>query len=164
MKKINEGIWEDILEYNDHYYIISKYTNVCILPYIIENGILSKIGVVNDINILRNVEMPTLFTGTKNSDDESDLFCANRLLFENTNINITAAEKWMFLGDLYSNKLSDSSIKLYCVDVSDNTDEFIKNKTPFYFIDVEQSTSSDDMLLLSGYLRLFNLFFKSKIG
>ncbi|MEG1363927.1 MAG: hypothetical protein RSC92_05810, partial [Clostridia bacterium] len=142
----------------------NKYTNICILPYVIENNILSKIGVINDFNFVRNKNIPTLLTGIKNSDNISDMDSANDLLIKYSNININNATNWMFLGDLFSNKLSDSSIKLYCVDVSDKLDEFIKNKSNFYFINVEESILSDDMLLLSGYLRLFNLFYAQHIN
>lgn len=80
-KIVNSGDFEEVVEINDHYYLISKKDRIGVVPYTISaQGIIDKIGIVNDINILKNKNEFTILYDYINVDDFSDLNGANRIL------------------------------------------------------------------------------------
>jgi len=169
-KVILEGTYEDVIEIDDHYFLISKKHQVTVLPYTIDaKGLLDKIGVVKDYNYVFEEYDYTLLNGYITQDDGTNLVAANRVLFEAIGINITNADDWMYLGGLYNNLTSDSAIDLYCVDVTDKqiqeTEEVETNITKIRFKMVDSATviTSDDTLLLASYLRLFNYFYVNSL-
>lgn len=166
-KIVNSGQFEDVLEINDHYYIISKKDRIGVIPYTIStNGIIDKIGIVNDFNILKRKTEYTILYDYVNTDDISDLNGANRILKMYTNVNIKDASKWMYLGNLFYSIATDSPIKLYCVDISniDFNNIKINNKKDFQLIDVENIIASEDAILIAGYTRIFNMFYVQTIN
>ena len=169
-KVILEGKFENVLEINEHYYLLSKKHRIAVLPYTIDaKGLLDKIGVVKDYNYLFEEYDYTLMNGYINQDDGTNLVAANRVLFNVINLNILNANDWMYLGGLYNNLTSDSTIDLYCVNLTDKkvieTEEVEQNKQKLKFkmIDSSQVITSDDTLLLAGYLRLFNYFYVNSL-
>lgn len=165
-KVIVDGKFEDVIEIDEHFYIISKKQKVTVLPYTIDaRGLLDKIGVVKDFNYVIEDYDYTLVNGYISADDETDLVAANRVLFEVIGINIPNADDWMYLGSLYNTLTSDSAISLYCVDLTDKqikeTEEVqeTQDKLKFKMIDSSKVITSDDTLLLASYMRLFNYFY-----
>ena len=169
-KIIVEGEYEDVIEIQDHYYLVSKKHRVTVLPYTIDSkGLLDKVGVIKDYNYVFEEYDYTLLNGYISADDGTNLVAANRVLHEVTGLNVTNADDWMYLGGLYNNLTSDSAIDLYCVDVTDKeiaaTEESEENmeKVKFKMIDSSYVITSDDTLLLAAYLRLFNYFYVNSL-
>ncbi|NMC59897.1 MAG: hypothetical protein GYA51_11035, partial [Candidatus Methanofastidiosa archaeon] len=81
-KKINkklvlEGPFEDIIEIEQHYYLVDKKDKICVLPYTIAtNGLLDKIGVIKDWNYIEEEKVLTLLNDYAYDDDETDLVAA----------------------------------------------------------------------------------------
>lgn len=165
-KVVLEGNYEDILEIDNHYYLLNKKDRLCVLPYTISsNGLLDKIGVLQDWNYVENEEVLTLINGYISTDDPTDLVAANRILFEVIGVNITDAKEWMYLGSVYSNLTSDSPIKLYCVDITNlkiqeqENVEAENTRKKFRIMDSSKVIRSDEILFLASYFRLFNYFY-----
>jgi hypothetical protein len=161
-----EGDHEDIIELNDHYYIVSKKDMICVLPYTISSkGLLDEIGVVKDWNYIEEKETHTLINGYVTTDDTTGLVAANRILYDVIGRNIKDANDWMYLGQLHNNLTSDSPIKVYAVNISnvnikmEEDVEDKENRKNFIMMSSNEVIQSDDMLFLAGYTRLFNFFY-----
>jgi len=170
-KIVVESNYQKIIKIEDFYYIIDKKDKLCVLPYTISsNGLLDKVGVIKDWNYIEEEEVLTLLNGYILDDDSTDLVAANRQVFEVLGLNITDADRWMYLGSLYSNMTSDSPIKVYCVDISDiqvKSDESVEDSTTrknFMMLDASKVLQTDDMLFLASYLRLFNYFYVKSLS
>ena len=170
-KLVLEGPFEDVIELQDHYYLVDKKDKICVLPYTVSsNGLLDKIGIVQDWNIIENEKVLTLLNDYLNEDDATDLVAANRVLFEIIGTNSKNADDWMFLGKLYNNMSSDSPIKIYAVDISETeikADEEVeeeKERKRFKLLNSNQVIQTDDMLFLAAYLRLFNYFYINSLN
>lgn len=169
-KVIVEGEYEDVVEIENHYYLISKKHQVTVLPYSIDSkGLLDKIGVVKDYNYIFEEYDYTLINGYINQDDGTNLVAANRVLYEAIGINQSNADDWMYLGSLYNTLTSDSAIDLYCVDLTDKeipkseeVEETI-DKLQFKMIDSSYVITSDDTLLLASFTRLWNYFYVNSL-
>ncbi|MGL5691958.1 MAG: hypothetical protein ACRDD8_14210 [Bacteroidales bacterium] len=141
----------------------SKYTEVCVLPYTMQdNDTLDKIGVVY-YNTLSNARMCTLLHGYRAVSDASCMLTANRIMFDVIGINVDKAEKWMFLGDMYD-RYTSTPIKVYCVDVTDDIKLIEDDATHLKFVEVGYASKSDDTILLSSIMRLFNLYINHNIS
>jgi len=169
-KTVLEGKFEDIIEIDEHYYLVSKKHRVTVLPYTIDTrGLLDKIGVIKDYNYVFEEYDYTLINGYISADDGTNLVAANRVLYEAIKLNVTNADDWMYLGSLYNNLTSDSGIDLYCVDLGgkeiqeSEEIETNKDKIKFKMIDSASVITSDDTLLLASYLRLFNYFYVNSL-
>lgn len=169
-KVVLTGEYEEILSLGDHYYIVSKKNKIAVLPYTIStNGVLDKLGVINDYNYILEQDFYTLINGYISSDDSTDLVCANRLLFEIIGANIKSALNWSYLGELFNNLTSDSPIKIYAVDISDveirdNEEvEEQEERKNFKLLDASRVLQTDESLLLSSYLRLFQHFYVNSL-
>jgi len=175
-KKINkklvlEGPFEDIIEIEQHYYLVDKKDKICVLPYTIAtNGLLDKIGVIKDWNYIEEEKVLTLLNDYVYDDDETDLVAANRILFEVLGVNIVDADLWLYLGDLFSNMVSDSPIKVYAVDITNieiKTEETVEEEEKrkmFNLMDTAKVIQTDDILFLAAYLRLFNYFYVKSLN
>ena len=92
-KIIVQGEYEDVLEIDGHYYLMDKKDRIAVMPYTISSeGLIEKIGVVQDWNYIEEEEVLTLLNGYISSDDTTDLVAANRMFFETTKINIKSAK------------------------------------------------------------------------
>jgi hypothetical protein len=166
-KVVLSNAFQEVIEWNDHYYIKSKFDRACILPYTITEGLLDKIGVVELWNEEERETTLTLLTDYLSKDDETNLVGANRILYGITGVNITDASRWMYLGSLFNSLSSDSPIKVYAVNVSDidikeNVLD-IERKRNFKFLDSARVTQTDDILFLGAFNRLFNFFYTNSL-
>jgi len=169
-KTVIEGKFEDIIEIEDHYYIISKKHRLCVLPFTISvDGLLDKIGVIKDYNYLYEEYDYTLINGYINEDDGTNLVTANRLLFEVIGNNVKSADDWMYLGSLFNNLTSDSLVDIYAVNISNldikvNEDAVEEQeKVKFKMMETYEVVQSSDSLLLSAYLRLFQMIYVNSL-
>lgn len=170
-KIVLQGIYEDVIELNKHYYLLDKKDKICILPYTIStNGLLDKIGVIQDWNYLEEERVYTLINDYINEDDKTNIVAANRILFEIIGTNIESADLWAYLGSLYNNMSSDSPIKIYAVNISDieiKADEDVEEKTErkkFKLFDSSKVIQTDDILFLAAFTRLWNFFYVSSLS
>ena len=168
-KIIVQGEYEDVLEIDGHYYLMDKKDRIAVMPYTISSeGLIEKIGVVQDWNYIEEEEVLTLLNGYISSDDTTDLVAANRMFFETTKINIKSAKDWMYLGALYSNLTSDSPIKVYAVDITglsiqEEAEQDIQKKK-FKLMDASSVIRTDEILFLASYFRLFNVFYVKSLS
>jgi hypothetical protein len=169
-KTVVEGKFEDVISIKDHYYLVSKKHRVTVLPYTIDTkGLLDKVGVIKDYNFVFEDYDYTLINGYITQDDGTNLVAANRVLYEAIGLNVPNADDWMYLGGLYNNLTSDSAIDLYCVDLGGkdvkDTEEVEENKDKIKFKMIDSSfvVTSDDTLLLAGFLRLWNYFYVNSL-
>lgn len=169
-KLIVEGDYEDVIEINDHFYLIDKKDKICVLPYTISaEGLLDKIGISQEWNYLEEEKIYTLINDYLSTDDSTDLVAANRILFEIIGTNIKEAVRWMFLGNLSNKMSSDSPVKIYAVDITDipiKSQEDVEeeeDRKKFKMLDSSKVIQSNDTLFLAAYLRLFNYFYISSL-
>ena len=170
-KLVLEGPFEDVIQLSEHYYLVDKKDKICVLPYTISvNGLLDRLGVMEDWNYIEEERVLTLINDYISADDTTDLVAANRVLFEIIGTNITDADLWMYLGSLYNNMSSDSPIKIYAVNISETeikADEEVKEeqqRKKFKMLDSSKVIQTDDILFLAAYLRLFNYFYVNSLN
>jgi hypothetical protein len=168
-KLIAQGEYEDVFEIDGHFYLQDKKDKVAVIPYTISSeGLIDKIGVVQDWNYVEEEEVLTLLNNYVSSDDSTDLVAANRVLFETTKINVKSAKDWMYLGAVYSNLTSDSPIKLYAVDISNlriqEEAEITPQKKKFKLMNASSVIRTDEILFLAAYFRLFNVFYVKSLS
>lgn len=169
-KVVLEGDFEDVIELDNHYFLVQKKDLLCVLPYTISSeGLLDKIGVIEDWNYIEEEEVLVLLNDYLSSDDSTDLVAANRILYEIIGSNIENADLWMYLGSVYNNMTSDSPIKIYAVDITDvevKTDEEVREKEDrkkFKMMDSSAVLQTDDILFLAAFARLFNFFYVNSL-
>ena len=168
---IIEGDFEDVIQIDNHYYLSYKKDRIAVLPYTIDSrGLLDNIGIMEDWNYVENERVLTLINDYISTDDVTDLVGANRILFEIIGTNIEDALNWMYLGSIYNNMTSDSTIKLYAVDITnvqikanENVEDSEERKK-FKMLSSEKVIQTDDMLFLASFLRLFNFFYVSSLS
>lgn len=159
---IDENDFEKVILQDDHYYVINNKELVAIIPYTIKDGILEQIGIINVVNEETEEEEQTLIMGYLKKDDVTNLDGANRILKDTIYLDITDAEKWIYLGELSMNQFSKSSFKIYGVDIT-NKEVKYTDLSKFELVELPKVTQSNDLLFLSSYLRLFNYFYVKSI-
>jgi len=169
-KLILKGSFEDVIKLNDHYFLVDKKDKICVLPYTISsNGLLDRIGVMQDWNFIEEEKVLVLINDYISADDSTDLVAANRVLFEIIGTNVSDADLWMYLGSLYNNMTSNSPIKIYAVDITDveiKADEEVeeqKERRKFKMLDSSKVIQTDDVLFLAAFMRLWNYFYVSSL-
>jgi len=168
-KIVMKGLFEDVIKENNHLYLIHKLDKICVLPYTISSdGILDKIGVIKELDILKEKETYNLINGYINQDDPTNLVAANRLLFEVIGSNVKGADDWMYLGVL-SNISVGGNVIIYAANITDidineaEEVEEVKKALKFEMFPANQVVASDDALFLASYMRLFNYFYVSSL-
>ena len=168
-KIVLRGKFEDVISENEHLFVVHKLDKICVLPYTIsEKGLLSDIGVVKEIDPLKEKENFVLINGYINKDDATDLVCANRLMFEIIGSNVKTGTDWMYLGQI-NNTLNSNGLKIYCVNLTDvdiNTSEDVEETkvvTKFEMVEANKVVVSDDALFLAAFFRLFNFFYVNSL-
>ena len=170
-KLIAHGEFENVYELEGHYYLEDLKDKICVLPFSMDSrGLLDKIGILEDWNVLEKERVITILNDYITTDDETDLLAANRILFDITGTNVANAEKWMFLGSLYSNMTSESPLQIYAVNITNveiKENEEVKEDEKakrFKMMDSAKVIQSDDILFLSAYTRLFQLMYTQSLN
>lgn len=163
--------YEDVIENQEHLFIKSKKDRICVLPYTIDSkNLIDKIGVTHRWNDIENEEYVTIIHDYMNTDDNTNLVGANRILFSVIGTNVEDASRWMFLGTVYNSTSSESPLKLYAVNISDvelKENKEVENqseKKKFDLLETYQVLQSDDLLFLGAFLRLFSYFYITNLN
>ena len=168
VKTLLENELQEVVKFEDNYYIINKKDVVCVLPYTLdEGGLLDKVGLIEIWNDEERKTELTLLKGFLSEDDGTNMVGANRVFYEVTGVNITEAANWMFLGTLFVSLYSDSPLRVYAVDVSGvEFAEQVMDENVRKIFKMENSSTvaqSDDMLFLGAFTRLFNFFYAKSL-
>lgn len=169
-KILLENEFEEVLEDNGHYYLRSKIDQICVLPYTIsQDGLLDKIGIIENWNESEKKNIQTLLRGYLSEDDGTNLVGANRILYQISGTNISEASRWMFLGTVFNSLTSESPLRIYAVDVSGievKDEKYVMNeedRKKFRMMGSNQVAQSDDLLFLGAFTRLFNFFYSQSL-
>jgi len=161
---------EDVIDYNGRFYIVNKKQNIYVIPYTLDKGMLDKIGIINSTNLIYSNLEYSLINGIINIDDETDLVTANRLLFDLTNVNVSNANNWMYLGKIKTSLIDNIGSSLYCVNIT-NLNLSIPTKLDkankeiqFKLVNSNDIIATDNCLLLASYLRLFQFFYINSLN
>lgn len=159
----------DIVNVKGQIGLKNKHMSVAVLPYNTdEHGMIKEIGLLNELNYFREGDYcDTLITGTIENEDDSLLYTAVRELEEEGGYKVPAEEasRWLFLGPIYPYKDSDRIVPVFAVDVTGLTQGEIDPQTDkeklskLYMKDVSEGIASDEGLVLSAFLRLFNYMY-----
>jgi len=168
-KIVLKGQFEDVIYDSGRYYITHKFDKICVLPYTISaEGLLDKIGVIKELDLITQKNNLTLINGYINDDDATNLVGANRLLYEIIGSNIKSADLWMYLGNI-TNIVGSNGLIIYCVNItnidineSENVEEE-KKARKFEMINANEVVVSDDATFLAAYMRMFNFFYVTSL-
>lgn len=162
--------WFDVVEVKGQTGIKTNKMSVAVLPYRVDsNSMISEIGLLNELNYFREGNFcQTLITGTIDYEDDSLLLTAIRELKEEGGFELSDADndRWLFLGPIYPYKNSDQMIPVFAVDVTgleqkahegDGTDK--EELSKLEMVSVGNGISSDEALVLSSFVRLFNYMY-----
>jgi 8-oxo-dGTP pyrophosphatase MutT (NUDIX family) len=145
-----------------------KKITVGVLPYTINENLLSLVGVLHEYNSFREKEFcDTLITGTVDSDDETMLHTAIRELKEEGGFDCNDTSCWIFLGSFRVSKSSNEYCHIYAADVTNLKAEkptgdgsFQEEKSKFSMKNISDALLTDEALFLAAYLRLFDFFYQ----
>ena len=167
--------WFDVIEIDGKVGIHNKHMSVAVLPFTNdENGMVKEIGILHEPNPFREGGFcDTLITGTVEYEDDSLLLTAIRELEEEGGIAVPPTEnaRWIFLGTIYPYKDGDRMVPVFAVDVTglevkepqgDGTEKEAMAK--FSFEEVGRGIASDEALVLSSFLRLFNYMYAKSMN
>jgi len=162
--------WFDVVEVKGQTGIKTNKMSVAVLPYRVDsNSMISEIGLLNELNYFREGDYcQTLITGTIDYEDDSLLLTAIRELKEEGGFELGEedSDRWLFLGPIYPYKNSDQMIPVFAVDVTgleqkshegDGTDKEALSKLEM--VSVGNGIASDEALVLSSFVRLFNYMY-----
>ena len=166
------GKYFDVIEKEHSIGIHKKAVKVGVLPYTIDDGVLTSVGVLTEYNEFRKeLYTDTIITGTVDADDKDLIDAAIREFYEEGGIKLEDREGYIFLGSLRTAKNSDEMIHVFAVDVSDikqaekpEGDGSVKEKkSTFEMKNIGEAILTDESLFLASYLRLFDYFYHSNM-
>ena len=68
-KTVLENDLQSVIEIEKMFYLLDKKDKICVLPYTVStNGLLEKIGIIQDWNIIENERVLTLLNDYLNED------------------------------------------------------------------------------------------------
>lgn len=144
-----------------------KKHSVGVLPYVLENGIITKIGVVKEYNSNRNEKITSLLTGTFEKDDILNINTAIRELKEESGIDCKDLDKYIFLGNFYLSKNSDEFMPLYAVNITglsikeENLNlQDREDDLEFKIIDIKDALKINETILITAIFKLFEIIYK----
>jgi len=161
----------NVVETIDKVGIEFKKLTVGVLPYTIDNEILSSVGVLNEYNSFREDNYSkTIITGTVDPEDSTLLQTAIRELHEEGGIKCKDVDRWIFLGSLRLSKSSNEYCHVFAADVTGleiskakGDGSIQEEKSKFELTTINDAILTDESLFLASYLRLFDFFYqKSK--
>jgi 8-oxo-dGTP pyrophosphatase MutT (NUDIX family) len=171
-KEIKKILFEtkrfDVIKSIDKIGIDFKKITVGVLPYTIDNSILSSVGVLHEYNSFREEKYcDTLITGTVDPDDLTLLQTAMRELHEEGGIACYEIDRWIFLGSMRLSKSSNEYCHVFAADVTNIEIEEAKgdgsyqeNNSKFKLTPINDAILTDEAIFLASYLRLFDFFYQ----
>lgn len=153
----------------------SKTMSVAVMPFTTdENSIVDKIGFLKEFNPFREGDYAnTLITGTVESEDDDLIQTVIRELKEEGGIECPQEQvsRIIYLGNFYPYKDSDRMVPTFAIDVtgltmSDPEGDGSKKEelSSFHLAPVTDAMSTDELLPLAAFLRLFNFFYSKTLN
>jgi 8-oxo-dGTP pyrophosphatase MutT (NUDIX family) len=153
----------------------AKTMSVAVMPFTTdENSIVDKIGFLKEFNPFREGNYAnTLITGTVESEEQDLIQTVIRELKEEGGIECPQDQvsRIIYLGNFYPYKDSDRMVPTFAVDVTSLTlgepegDGSKKEElSSFHLLPVTDAMSTDELLPLAAFLRLFNFFYTKTLG
>lgn len=165
----------DVVDLDGQVGLKAKTMSIAVIPFTVDEAtfIIDKIGFLKEFNPFRDGEFATtLITGTVESEDEDLIQTVIRELKEEGGIECPQDQigRIIYLGNFYPYKDSDRMVPTFSIDVSGLTlgeptgDGSKKEKlSTFYLAPVADALSTDEMLPLAAFLRLFNFFYQKTL-
>lgn len=164
----------DVVEVMGQVGFKAKSMSIAIMPFTTdENSIVDKIGFLKEFNPFRDGNYAnTLITGTVENEDEDLIQTAIRELKEEGGIDCPQDQQGriIYLGNFYPYKDSDRMVPTFAIDVTGLTmgepegDGSKKEElSTFYMGPVTDAMSTDELLPLAAFLRLFNFFYQKTL-
>jgi len=164
----------DVVEVEGKVGIKNKHMSVAVLPYTVDDhGMVKEIGLLHEQNPFRlDGYCNTLITGTIEYEDDALLNTAKRELTEEGGITVPDEEnsRWIFLGPVYPYKDGDRIVPVFAVDVTNLVQKEADPQSEqeaasqLLFHPVTEGISSDEGLVLSAFLRLFNFMYAKSMN
>lgn len=163
-----ESKYFNVVERQNKVGLLFKKVTIGVLPYTIDNNILSSVGVLNELNYFREGDYcKTLITGTADADDPTLLHTAIRELHEESGIECLDVDKWIFLGSFRLSKSSTEYCHVFGVNVTDleinepkGDGSEQEKKSKFELTAINDAILTDEAIFLAAYLRLFDFFYQ----
>ena len=157
----------DVIDLGKFTGIDYKKITIGVLPYSMKDGIVDKVGLLNESNVFRDGGFSnTIITGTMEPSDKSLLDCSIRELCEESGYTIESPDSWNFLGAFSLSKGSNEINHVFAVDVTGSVMGKAKGDgskkeelSTFKMMDVVNVIQSNEALLLASYIRLFNFLY-----
>ena len=164
----------DVVEIMGQVGFKAKTMSIAIMPFSTdENSIVDKIGFLKEFNPFREGDYAsTLITGTIESEDQDLIQTAIRELKEEGGIECPEDQKGriIYLGNFYPYKDSDRMVPTFAIDVTgltlgEPTGDGSKKEelSSFHMAPVTDAMTTDELLPLAAFLRLFNFFYQHSI-
>jgi 8-oxo-dGTP pyrophosphatase MutT (NUDIX family) len=162
----------EIISKDDFYAIKNSSSVVAIIVYTLdEEGLLDKIGVVTESNPhFQSGTYTGLVMGKVEYEDSSLLQRAKIETREESGYDVSEAERWDFIGELYTSKIFPEPIYCYSVNVTDLEQGEIKgdgsvqeSTIKFNLIDLSSAKLINDSVLQSCFFKLFTELYKEDL-
>lgn len=152
---------------------IVKFDKSCIgiIAYELNSeGVLSSVGVVKETNPLFDKGYTeNLIMGTVETADATLIERAMKELKEEGGIELTDLSKWLFMGEIYTSKVSPDPIYLFAVNVTDITPQPPagdgKEKiVSFSMRPIQSILEIGDSILISAFFKLFMRIYSKELN
>ena len=125
---------------------------IAVLPYITGDDRSYKFILEKKINEVRYTEFYTLLQGYETKSDRNTLDAAQRLVSENTNLNITDGAEWSFLGDLYLSQNSNEVVLLFGVGINKLSLSNKETTKQISIVSADKLIQNNESIVKSAYL------------
>jgi len=173
-KVLFEDKWFQVVDIEGEVGLKNKEMSVAIMPYRVnEMGIITEVGLLKELNYFREGNYAqTLITGTIENEDDSLLYTAKRELLEEGGFDLKDEnDRWLFLGPVYLYKNSDQMVPVFAVDVTgfeqskpEGDGSLKESKSSLEMVEIGNGVSSEEALVLSAFLRLFNYMYAKTLN
>ncbi|MFM2010304.1 MAG: hypothetical protein RLZZ479_695 [Bacteroidota bacterium] len=164
----------DVIDIEGQIGLKAKTMSIAVMPFTVdEHNIVDKIGFLKEYNPFRESGYAnTLITGTVETEDEDLVQTVIRELKEEGGIECPQDQigRIIYLGNFYPYKDSDRMIPTFAIDVSgltlgEATGDGSKKEemSTFHLAPANEGLSTDELLPLAAFLRLFNFFYQKSI-
>jgi hypothetical protein len=157
-----------VVKRRDSYGLTMKIVSVAVLPYTVDSyGLPTELGILFEHNEFRPGKAETLITGSIDSTDPDVLTTAKRELLEEGGFEAPGDDRWIFLGNLYTDKSMDRAYPTFAVNVTGlkqgeakGDGSYMEQNSKLIMSDISKGITSDEMLTLAAYVRLMNYFYQ----
>jgi 8-oxo-dGTP pyrophosphatase MutT (NUDIX family) len=162
----------EIISKEDFYAIKNEKSVIAVAVYTLDDeGLLDKIGLVTEDNPhFQSGRYTGLVMGKVEDDDTSLLSRAKIETREESGFDVTDAERWSFLGELFTSKIFPEPIYCYSVDVTgleagkitgDGSEA--EATIAFKLAGLDEVQKINDSIVQSCFFKLFNKLYKQEL-